>query len=75
VLVYLNAVEEGGHTAFYAAARTAAGGAIVHQVVPVPGLAVTFDHRWWHEGQPVTAGFKYVLRTDVPYPVGQTCLP
>jgi WD40 repeat protein len=34
---------------------------------PRAGLAIIFDHQLWHGGEPVTAGAKYVMRTDVLY--------
>jgi hypothetical protein len=40
---------------------------VVHLLQPATGLGVAFEHRWWHEGQEATQGFKYVLRTDVLY--------
>ena len=33
----------------------------------VAGTALVFAHAGWHEGTRVTAGRKYVLRTDVMY--------
>ncbi|MBK7863197.1 MAG: 2OG-Fe(II) oxygenase [Archangiaceae bacterium] len=59
VQVYLNEGFEGGATRF-------SGSGL--EVVPQTGAAVVFDHRLWHEGCAVTAGTKYVLRTDVLYP-------
>lgn len=66
VMVYLDdaATFTGGETRFVdgpAGARTLA------TIVPRRGAAVVFDHAWWHEGRPVTAGTKRVLRTDVLY--------
>jgi len=36
-------------------------------VRPQAGSAIVFDHRLWHDGEPVTAGTKLVMRTDVLY--------
>lgn len=36
-------------------------------VPPREGQAIIFDHREWHDGEAVTAGVKYVMRTDVMY--------
>ncbi len=36
-------------------------------ITPQQGQAMIFSHELWHEGLPVTAGYKYVLRTDVMY--------
>ena len=41
------------------------------RVTPEPGKALVFYHYLLHEGAPVTAGRKYVLRTDVMYRVGR----
>jgi len=53
----------GGQTRFY----DARGGALLGGVVPRLGRAIVFDHRLWHDGEPVTAGEKHVMRTDVMY--------
>ncbi|MBC8135125.1 MAG: 2OG-Fe(II) oxygenase [Fibrella sp.] len=37
------------------------------RITPAVGSALFFTHELWHEGAPVTAGRKYVLRTDVMY--------
>ncbi|OWQ44143.1 hypothetical protein CDL60_27100 [Roseateles noduli] len=55
-LVYLNDGFEGGDTGFREFA-----------VTPETGSALLFIHDTWHEGAPVTAGTKYVLRSDVMY--------
>ncbi|MFO0979330.1 MAG: 2OG-Fe(II) oxygenase [Planctomycetaceae bacterium] len=67
-LVYLNDDCEGGETAF----REYRDGngtpeKIEHVISPATGTALLFRHERWHEGCPVTAGVKYVLRTDVFY--------
>lgn len=36
-------------------------------VTPRAGTALVFDHRLWHDAEPVTGGRKYVLRSDVLY--------
>ena len=56
LLVYLNDGFEGGATDFRDFA-----------VVPRTGDALLFVHDTWHEGQAVTRGHKYVLRSDVMY--------
>ncbi len=56
-MVYLNDNFEGGHTAFEDYC----------DVVPKKGMALFFTHEIYHKGQPVTAGRKYVLRSDVMY--------
>jgi predicted 2-oxoglutarate/Fe(II)-dependent dioxygenase YbiX len=64
--LYLNdaASFEGGRTRFYAARD---GSAIFGAITPEVGAAIVFDHDLWHDGEPVTAGTKYVMRTDVMY--------
>lgn len=58
LIVYLNDNFEGGETAFLD----------TNEVVrPKAGLALLFQHPLVHEGCTVTAGHKYVLRTDVMY--------
>jgi prolyl 4-hydroxylase len=60
LMVYLNDGFEGGSTSFHHLDPT------LH-VRPVAGMALVFMHRVVHEGAPVIAGRKYVLRTDVMY--------
>lgn len=54
----------GGATRFYADPR---GETAWASVAPAVGRAIVFDHRAWHDGEPVTVGIKHVLRTDVMY--------
>ncbi|MFN0247971.1 MAG: 2OG-Fe(II) oxygenase [Kofleriaceae bacterium] len=54
----------GGHTRFYADPR---GETTCASIAPRAGTAIVFDHRAWHDGEPVTAGIKHVLRTDAIY--------
>jgi hypothetical protein len=67
-MIYLNEDFEGGQTNFY---FLPAGAWFVQSaepslgVKPERGAALVFIHRRLHEGAPVTAGRKYVLRTDV----------
>ena len=62
VMLYLNDAGEfvGGATRFY-------DGPEVEAVPPREGQAIVFDHRLWHDGEAVSAGVKYVMRTDVMY--------
>ena len=55
-LVYLNEDCQGGETRFK-----------TFSLSPKQGTAVLFKHDTWHEGALVTAGRKYVLRSDVLY--------
>jgi WD40 repeat protein len=54
----------GGRTRFYGdrSARE-----LWAAIAPHRGTAIVFDHRVWHDGEPVTSGVKHVLRTDVMY--------
>jgi predicted 2-oxoglutarate/Fe(II)-dependent dioxygenase YbiX len=55
-LVYLNEAFTGGRTDFRD-----------FVITPVTGMALIFVHDTWHEGEEVTSGSKYVLRSDVLY--------
>jgi hypothetical protein len=70
-MVYLNGGCEGGETIIYIQddGLTLPDGTEL-RVRPEPGKALVFEHALLHEGAPVTAGRKYVLRTDVMYRVG-----
>ena len=39
----------------------------VYEVVPKAGRLLLFQHNCWHEGEIVTKGIKYVLRSEVMY--------
>jgi predicted 2-oxoglutarate/Fe(II)-dependent dioxygenase YbiX len=64
--LYLNDAHAftGGHTRFFADQRAQSQWA---SLSPEAGSAIIFDHRAWHDGEAVTAGTKFVLRTDVLY--------
>jgi WD40 repeat protein len=64
-IIYLDDASRftGGATRFYDSRR----GALASSVRPETGLAIVFDHDLWHDGEPVTAGVKHVMRTDVMY--------
>lgn len=62
LLIYLNDACEGGETAFFDEA-----GEEFLRVQPKAGTALGFLHDIRHEGCAVTAGVKYVLRTDILY--------
>ncbi|NVJ22502.1 2OG-Fe(II) oxygenase [Myxococcus sp. AM011] len=57
-MVYLNDGAHGGATNFLYLGRS---------VTPRTGAALLFNHHLYHEGAEVTAGLKYVLRTDLMY--------
>jgi hypothetical protein len=70
-MVYLNGECDGGETVihFQGDGLTFPDGAQL-RVKPERGKALVFYHYLLHEGAPVLAGRKYVLRTDVMYHVG-----
>lgn len=55
-MIYLNDAYEGGSTRFEEL-----------EVEGKQGMALVFEHEQLHEGAEVTAGIKYVLRSDVMY--------
>ena len=67
-LIYLNDECDGGSTTFrdYRDVNGARE-KIEFIVLPATGTALLFRHERWHEGTPVVAGTKYVLRSDVFY--------
>ena len=66
LMLYLNDHSEfqGGHTRFY---EDRWDERVVRSVPPQTGTGIVFEHALWHDGQSVTNGVKYVLRTDVMY--------
>lgn len=67
-MVYLNAGFEGGTTDFdFRLVSGDRDGPIALSVAPEAGMSLVFPHRIFHRGAPVTAGRKYVLRSDVMY--------
>lgn len=64
-MIYLNDGFEGGATSFSHDDSLTSDGALV--ITPKKGMALLFHHLILHRGDPVTAGRKYVLRTDVMY--------
>jgi hypothetical protein len=58
LLIYLNDSFEGGSTYLIG---------LNENIIPQTGKLLIFDHKILHSGQPVTAGVKYVIRTDVMY--------
>ena len=64
-MIYLNDDFEGGATSF---ADVRFGQSFPDfQVIPKKGSALVFYHPIMHRGDPITAGRKYVMRTDVMY--------
>ncbi|SEN02997.1 WD domain-containing protein, G-beta repeat-containing protein [Stigmatella aurantiaca] len=66
-MLYLNDAQEfsGGATRYYADRSEEAE--LLGAVRPEAGTLIVFDHALWHDGEAVSAGTKYVLRTDVLY--------
>jgi hypothetical protein len=64
-VVYLNDAAEfaGGSTRFF----PARGAPPSASVPPAAGTLILFMHDLWHDGEEVSAGIKYVLRSDVLY--------
>lgn len=65
-MLYLNGANEfeGGRTLFYPSKDSPE---IWAAYLPQAGDLIIFDHNLWHEGEVLTAGEKYVLRSDVLY--------
>lgn len=66
VQLYLDddARRTGGRTRFYADPQ---GRDQIAAISPTVGSIIIFDHRVWHDGEPVSRGIKHVLRTDAVY--------
>lgn len=56
LMIYLNDHFTGGETVFQD-----------HVILPQKGQALVFEHSLVHSGEPVVAGVKYVLRTDIMF--------
>ena len=65
-MVYLNDDFEGGATSF-SDDGFGFGVSGMLRITPAKGMGLLFHHPIVHRGDPVTAGRKYVLRTDVMY--------
>jgi hypothetical protein len=65
-MVYLNDNFNGGATSFSDDGAGFATGGVI-RITPAKGMALLFHHPIMHRGDPVVAGRKYVLRTDVMY--------
>lgn len=65
-MVYLNDDFDGGATSFNDDGFGFSTGGML-RITPAKGMALLFHHPILHRGEPVTAGRKYVLRTDVMY--------
>lgn len=65
-MIYLNHAREfsGGATRFYSDRFTPES---LIEVEPHTGDLLVFSHDFWHDGEAVTHGVKYVLRSDILY--------
>ncbi|MBE8724734.1 2OG-Fe(II) oxygenase [Flavobacterium hungaricum] len=70
-MIYLNNASEfkGGRTLFYKTKETEE---IWASYVPKQGDLIVFDHNVWHEGEVLTQGEKFVLRSDILYSKKET---
>lgn len=70
-MVYLNSATEfkGGRTLFF---KTKETDEIWASYIPKQGDLIVFDHNVWHEGEVLTQGEKFVLRSDILYSKKET---
>jgi predicted 2-oxoglutarate/Fe(II)-dependent dioxygenase YbiX len=68
-MVYLTDGDEfeGGDTLFYDRGPGIEPPRVVGRLRPRAGSLIVFDHALWHAGEQVTAGVKYIVRSDVLY--------
>ena len=67
VLIYLNQDFEGGRTNFLDGNNKHGPTKISYSVQPKIGTGVFFEHDTLHEGEILSKGQKYILRTDIMY--------
>lgn len=70
-MIYLNSATEfeGGRTLFFKTKETKE---IWASYIPKQGDLIVFDHNVWHEGEVLTQGEKFVLRSDILYSKKET---
>jgi WD40 repeat protein len=70
-MIYLNSATEfeGGRTLFF---KTKETNDIWASYIPKQGDLIVFDHNVWHEGEVLTQGEKFVLRSDILYSKKET---
>ena len=63
-IVYLNGSDcfGGGRTLFF---HSMESDEVIQSYEPEQGDLIVFDHNIWHSGEEVTAGAKYILRSDI----------
>lgn len=70
-MIYLNSATDfkGGRTLFF---KTKETNEIWASYIPKQGDLIIFDHNVWHEGEVLTKGEKFVLRSDILYSKKET---
>lgn len=70
-MIYLNSSTDfiGGRTLFF---KTKETNEIWASYIPKQGDLIVFDHNVWHEGEVLTEGEKFVLRSDILYSKKET---
>lgn len=65
-MIYLNGNEEfdGGRTLFF---NSKVDNKVIGSYEPAQGDLMIFDHNFWHSGETVRSGNKYILRSDIIY--------
>ncbi|OQP40799.1 hypothetical protein A4H97_14385 [Niastella yeongjuensis] len=65
-MIYLNSATEfkGGRTLFFKTKETSE---VWASYIPRQGDLIVFDHNVWHEGEVLSEGEKFVLRSDILY--------
>jgi len=76
-MLYLNGGFEGGSTNFVDESQTlwmdsngnfrAQDDKILLKILPVPGMAIIFNHQLLHEGAQLKEGVKFIMRSDVMF--------
>lgn len=66
-MIYLNGGFEGGATNFLSDAASPPRGRVLESLAPEPGMLLVFQHNIYHEGEKLTSGLKYMMRSDVMY--------
>jgi WD40 repeat protein len=66
-MAYLNSHREfeGGSTRFFSSSD--ANATPLASILPRAGTLIVFDHSLWHDGERVTRGMKYIMRSDILY--------